>query len=271
MTCMMTAPRVVTAVVPRLGFRACATTAGLPPPQGPPPPPGPPPPETPMWEKSSGQHRLHRLQSDLGQRRPHSLLPPPPVQRPLNNTRALTDCTENTIVGFGKYRGRSFKDVLHAEPRYCSWVMMEAKRNPTRCSGEFTTFAIYLRGQGTQQQQGSKHLLDERQSEDSFWRRPSNEPMVASMLQERDDETPCVDASADLASGQWKVTFGEQHIGSSFAEVFETDAEYCDFVIGQVLHSTMPPAVWIDSKVLSFVTYVQHMQLRADPSNTLRG
>jgi len=190
----------------------------------------------------------------------------------MNNTRAFPECTENTTVGFGKYRGRTVRDVLRADTKYCSWVLTEAKRNPTRCTAEFTAFAIYLRGQGIQQQQGGPdHVSDERQSEDSFWRRPSDEPTVASMVQASNDETPSYDASADLASGQWKVTFGQKHVGSSFAEVLETDAEYCDYVIGQVLHSTMPPAVWIDFKVLSFVAYVQHMQLRADPSNTLRG
>jgi len=74
---------------------------------------------------------------------------------------------------------------------------------------------------------------------------------------------PCDHASTDLAAGQWKVTFGEKHIGLSFAEVHAIDADYCDFVIGQVLHSTAPHAAWIDSNVLSFVAFVQHMHARA--------
>jgi len=273
MKCMLTAPRAVAAVVPRLGFRLCATSGGAadPPVRSPLPPPGPPPPEAAMWENNSGQRRRHRQQSDVGQRQPHWLPQPPPGPRPWKNTTAFLECTENTTIGFGKHRGRTFGDVFHAEPNYCSWVLQEAKRSQTRCSTEFVAFATYIRGQGIHQQQGGpENSLDERQPENSFWCRPSDEPKVASMVQGNGEETPDDDASADLASGQWKVTFGDKHVGLSFAEVLETDAAYCNFVTSQVLHSTMPPATWIDSKVLSFVTYFQHMRLRADPTHTVR-
>jgi len=273
MKCMLTAPRAVAAVVPRLGFRLCATSGGAadPPVRSPLPPPGPPPPEAAMWENNSGQRRRHRQQSDGGQRQPHWLPQPPPGPRPWKNTTAFLECTENTTIGFGKHRGRTFGDVFHAEPNYCSWVLQEAKRSQTRCSTEFVAFATYIRGQGIHQQQGGpENSLDERQPENSFWCRPSDEPKVASMVQGNGEETPDDDASADLASGQWKVTFGDKHVGLSFAEVLDTDAAYCNFVTSQVLHSTMPPATWIDSKVLIFVTYVQHMRLRADPTHTVR-
>lgn len=280
MRCMLTAPRAVAAVMPRLGMQVCAISAGagdasiLSPPA---PPPGPPPPEPSTWERSSGQHGPHRLRSDAGQRRPLGLPPPPPGPKPLNDIMAFPECTENTAIGFGKHRGRTFGDVLRADPKYCNWVLTEAKRKPASCSGAFSAFVNFLHGQGIQVQQGGPEHVDERQPEDSFWQRPSDEPKVASTVQESCNEMPRGDASADLASGsadlasgQWKVTFGEKHVGVSFQEVLATDAAYCDFVIGQVLHSMTPPAAWIDSQVLSFVAYVQHMRLRADPSHTVR-
>jgi hypothetical protein len=194
-----------------------------------------------MWDLNSGQHLPHRKR----------LRPPPPSwPAALNFAAALPECIENAKLGFGKHRGRTFRDVFHSYPDYCSWILNEAKRNPTRCSAEFVAFATYLRDDGSQ------HQYDRRQPEDRFWRRSKDKQGSCA-------ETLYDDDSTDLASGQWKVTFGEKHVGLSFAEVLAMDADYCDFVIGQVLHSTIPHAAWIDSKVLSFVAYVQHTRLRA--------
>lgn len=272
MKCMLTAPRVVAAIMPRLGKQSCAIFAGAADRSilSAPPPPGPPPPVPTTWERNPGQRGPHRLRSDAGQRQPFGLPPPPPGPMPLKDTTAFLECTENTTIGFGKHRGRTFGDVFHTDPKYCSWVLTEAKRKSTSCSAAFTAFVTFLHGQGIQVQQGGLEHVDERQPEDSFWRRPGDEPKIASMVQESSNEMPCDDSPADLASGQWKVAWGEKHIGLSFQELLATDAAYCDFVIGQVLHSTMPPPAWIDSQVLSFVAYVQHMRLRADPSHTLR-
>jgi len=263
MQCMLMVPRAAAGVVPRLGLRACSASAGIADASmmSPPPPPGPPPPEPFMWDRNSSQHQLHRKR-----------LPPPPPsqQRSLRDTTAFPECTENTTLGFGKYRGRTFRNVLDADVKYCNWVVMEASRNPTRCSAGFIAFVNYLRAQGIQQQHGGpERVADERQPKDSFWSQPRDEPNATNIAQGSHDDTLRDNTSTDLASGQWKVTFGEKHVGSSFAEVLATDAAYCDFMIGQVLHSTMPPADWIDSKVLSFVAYVQHMRLRADPTYTV--
>jgi uncharacterized protein (DUF3820 family) len=47
----------------------------------------------------------------------------PPVS-PRNDTvnSVNTDTTDNTVLRFGKYRGRSISDIYETDPSYCKWL-----------------------------------------------------------------------------------------------------------------------------------------------------
>lgn len=155
-------------------------------------------------------------------------LPPPPPGPPPQTLLTKDAASGISIVDFGMHRGFSFQEVLKRHPLYCQWIVNKASSGERLPSPGFMAFAAYLKNAGMQQ---------------------SKKERSNSMFSATNDQ--------DLASGQWQFMIGK-HQGLTFQQVAATDHAYCDWAIGQALHSTGPDI----GDLVHFVAYVQHVRLK---------
>merc|ERR1712014_432427 len=82
------------------------------------------------------------------------------------------------------------------------------------------------------------------------------------------DESSRSDSEVSVASGLRQLPSGK-YGGKSYAEVFDLDANYCEWVVGTAFQTDpAPPARWLTAW-FPFIAYVQHRWLHKDI--TVRG
>eukprot|EP00927_Polykrikos_kofoidii_P066073 TRINITY_DN61731_c0_g1_i1.p1 TRINITY_DN61731_c0_g1~~TRINITY_DN61731_c0_g1_i1.p1 ORF type:complete len:327 (-),score=52.90 TRINITY_DN61731_c0_g1_i1:150-1130(-) len=163
-----------------------------------------------------------------------------------------------TELNFGKHRGSCFQEILRQDPNYCRWILKELTRPDIEATEGFLEFAHWLQTQGVEaagpSQRGSKRV-------EAAPRPQANQPPVAAPAQnpepqQKQPPTPAASRTpgADLASGQWLVTFGKKHVDRTFEEVVALDWDFCQWVVNTVLSkdSHAPP------EMISFATYILH-------------
>jgi len=132
--------------------------------------------------------------------------------------------TAASIVTFGKHRGSTYTELLTQYPDYCDWVLDTAQREESQ-NPSFLALVKYLR---------------------QHHRRLEGQP-----------------SEAELISGSWLLQFGKYR-GVTMKEVASKDGPYCEWLLGQVLHSTFERPAWVTRNMLAFVAYIQQMRLRGE-------
>jgi len=175
----------------------------------------------------------------------HDLAPP----RGGNPTDELGD----DLVGFGKYRALSYRDVVSQDSEYCRWVKQHyASEAGADAAPAFKQFASYLEGCELPAEVGRQ-----RQSP------PSRSPSRANVGMASFGAKPASfgatprpgrEKPGSLVDGQWPVTFGNKYKDWTFAEVLKKDKEYCEYVVNLVLNKEEQVSV----DMLAFTVFVQH-------------
>jgi len=137
----------------------------------------------------------------------------------------------DTVLEFGRMRGKTFGEVARSDPKYCAWFLKSAESaqdGSRERSANCVAFIDFLRARGP--------IASES-------RRPR---WQADAAQE-----------GELASGLWEVAFGK-HMGHQFKEVYETDTQYCIWMLEAAMHGECV----ISWEQATFLLYVQHRLLQ---------
>eukprot|EP00930_Biecheleria_cincta_P004397 TRINITY_DN105310_c0_g1_i1.p2 TRINITY_DN105310_c0_g1~~TRINITY_DN105310_c0_g1_i1.p2 ORF type:complete len:238 (-),score=53.71 TRINITY_DN105310_c0_g1_i1:172-885(-) len=132
-----------------------------------------------------------------------------------------------SVLDFGKYSGLTYADAWAKDPAYCEQVLRRSEGGGM--DEDFVAFAEYVRSVLQQEQDASLSSSIQH-------------------LQEADSE---FDEDPAPGLGLEKVE-GGKHAGSTFSQVFETDQEYCTWLVE---HHMMSPGAR-GSHLWPFVAYI---------------
>jgi len=164
-------------------------------------------------------------------------------------------------VGFGQHSELSYEEILKVDPRYCGWVKSKFVKDTE--AGEsmnpnFKALGDYLQGvdlpasEKASSAKGSFSKGAGASARSSFAGASKSSPG-----QSKAGASASVNERGQLASGDWLMSFGK-HAGSSFAEVYSKDPNYCEYMVNQVLTSDGR----VNSTSAAFATYVLHNSLQ---------
>eukprot|EP00930_Biecheleria_cincta_P048425 TRINITY_DN3373_c0_g1_i2.p1 TRINITY_DN3373_c0_g1~~TRINITY_DN3373_c0_g1_i2.p1 ORF type:complete len:246 (+),score=21.38 TRINITY_DN3373_c0_g1_i2:91-828(+) len=162
------------------------------------------------------------------------------------------------LVGFGKHRDRSYSETVKDDPAYCRWALDKVRKDPENASQAMKAFAAHL--EGVQLPQGSKYSRGgsgksggyAARRESGGWSGSSSYGGGAGARGITQDR-PGTEKPGMLAEGSWPVTFGKYE-GSTFAEVYERDPRYCEWVVNSILVKNQA----VSADQLALTVYVMH-------------
>lgn len=168
------------------------------------------------------------------------------------------------LVGFGKHRDMSYTEMVKTEPDYCRWALDKTRNDPDNASPAMKAFASYLEGvelpkgkyppKGGSRQSGGYA----KPRESGGWSGTSSYGGGAGAGSYGGGAGagrtyPDKNKPGILAEGAWPVTFGK-HQGKTFAQVFEQDTKYCEWLVNSILVKTES----VSAEQLAMTVYVMH-------------
>jgi len=161
-------------------------------------------------------------------------------------------------VGFGKHSDRSYSEMVKEEPDYCRWALDKVRKDSDNASPAMRAFASYL--EGVELPQGSKYSRggsgqsggSPKRRESGGWSGTSSYGGGAG-AGGRTEGFPSKEKPGMLAEGSWPVTFGK-YKDSTFAEVFERDPKYCEWLVNSILVKKES----VSAEQLAMTVYVMH-------------
>mmetsp|Transcript_23084 Transcript_23084/g.41710 ORF Transcript_23084/g.41710 Transcript_23084/m.41710 type:complete len:284 (+) Transcript_23084:33-884(+) len=166
-----------------------------------------------------------------------------------------TDELGDELVGFGKYRSSSYREVVNLDSEYCRWIKQHyASEAGVEASPSFKKFASYLEGVELPPEAARQRSAAVRSQASSSYSR--NASTGAGMAVSGATQSPRSgrEKPGSLVNGQWPITFGNKYKDWTFAEVLNKDREYCEYVVNLVLNKEEQ----VHSDMLAFTVYVQH-------------
>lgn len=133
------------------------------------------------------------------------------------------------LLGFGKHRELTYEEVLREEPEYCLNCLRRAEESGM--DEEFMEFVDYIRSVSAAHATANRVVMDE------------------SVDEVDEDSQEC-----DLALGLEEVE-GGKHAGSTYAEVFDEDPQYCSWLVDEMISS---PKVKRGAPLWPLVAYILH-------------
>mmetsp|Transcript_60737 Transcript_60737/g.142076 ORF Transcript_60737/g.142076 Transcript_60737/m.142076 type:complete len:283 (-) Transcript_60737:107-955(-) len=151
-------------------------------------------------------------------------------------SRNAPDPRDQNLLGFGKHKDMTFAEVLAQHPDYCVWIQQSAKDE--KAGDRLRAFGEYLEGKTF------------KSSKRRWGRSASNTPATASSASTAFVETQ--PSRGVLKDGSWLINFGKYR-GSTFAEVFSKDPDYCEYITSSVLSAEQSKA---SRESLAFANYI---------------
>merc|ERR1719277_295604 len=166
-----------------------------------------------------------------------------------------------TMVGFGKHRGLTFRQLLEQEPNYCQWIVREAAARDER--GEppkeaFTALLSYIQGSAARGAPAAvtRPAHGQRYARGSYGGRSAS-PASHSPPEGSDFVSGTGDV-ADVPLASATVAFGTKYKDRTFGEVVRADRDYSSYILNQVLNSPEPRG----ANMVAFALYVQYVMCR---------
>jgi hypothetical protein len=164
-----------------------------------------------------------------------------------------------TVVGFGKHRGLTFRQLLEQEPNYCQWVVREAAARDERGEPPKEAFAAlikYVQGSAAGGALATVTRPAQRYPRGSYGGRNAS-PAPRSPPEGSDLGSGMGDV-ADVPLASATVAFGTKYKDRTFGEVVTTDKDYSSYILNQVLNSPEPRG----ANMVAFALYVQYVMCR---------
>lgn len=172
------------------------------------------------------------------------------------------------LVGFGKHRDMTYGEMVKQEPDYCRWALEKFRKDADEASPAMRAFCTYLEGvelprgrrqgggggwSGTSSYGGGGKSSYGGGGNSSYGGGNSSYGGGAG-AGNKFQGRPGKERPGMLVDGAWPVTFGTKHQGSTFAEVFQQDPSYCEWVVNSVLQKNES----VSAEMLAFAVYIQH-------------